>query len=96
MKVQQVCLHTFTWLIVYYNTRETTLGTWANSAAGIRRAISSAGDAHNNLTDAEKATLASHATWLESIPVEYEGINHWKIEYPDAVMPSYIDPDDVV
>jgi hypothetical protein len=83
-------------LRTHNNTRETTLGTWANSAAGIRRALSSAGDAHNNLTDAEKATLASHATWLESIPVEYEGINHWKIEYPDAVMPSYIDPDDVV
>ncbi len=47
-----------------------------------------------DLTDAEKTTLGNHATWLESIPVKYAGINHWKIPYPDAVLPNYVDPAD--
>jgi hypothetical protein len=76
------------------NTRAETLATWKRMAEGIRRAISSDGDAHNNLTTAEKKTLADHATWLESIPVRYADINHWKIEYPDAVMPLFVDPAD--
>ena len=76
------------------NTRAETLATWKRMAEGIRRAISSDGDAHNNLTTAEKKTLADHATWLESIPVRYADINHWKIEYPDAVMPVFVDPAD--
>ena len=89
---------TSTWtdptLRTHNNTREDTLATWAAQAAGIRRAISSDGDAYNNLTTAEKTTLGNHATWLESIPVKYAGINHWKIPYPDAVLPNYVDPAD--
>jgi len=89
---------TSTWtdptLRTHNNTREDTLATWAAQAAGIRRAISSDGDAHNNLTSAEKTTLGNHATWLESIPVKYSGINHWKIPYPDTVLPNFVDPAD--
>ena len=76
------------------NSREDTLKTWADMAAGIRRALSTDGEAHNNLTDAEKKTLGDHATWLESIPVKYADVNHWKIPYPDTVLPMYVDPAD--
>ena len=81
-------------LRTHNNTRETTLQTWADQAAGIRRALSSDGDAHNNFTDAERTTLGNHATWLESIPTKYADINHWKIPYPDTVLPNYVDPAD--
>ena len=76
------------------NSREDTLKTWADMAAGIRRALSTDGEAHNNLTDAEKKTLGDHATWLESIPVKYADVNHWKIPYPETVLPMYVDPAD--
>ena len=89
---------TTTWtdpvLRTHNNTREQTLSTWADQAAGIRRALASGGDAHNNFTDAERTTLGDHATWLESIPTEYADINHWKVPYPDTVLPNYIDPAD--
>ena len=89
---------TSTWtepqLRTHNNSREATLSTWADMAAGIRRALSSDGDAHNNLTDAERTILANHATWLESIPTKYADINHWKIPYPDTVLPNYVDPAD--
>ncbi|MDC0002462.1 hypothetical protein OAP94_00365 [bacterium] len=89
---------TTTWtnptLRTHNNTRESTLGSWVLQAAGIRRAISSDGDAINNLTSAEKTTLANHATWLESIAVQYAGIDHWKVNYPEAVLPTYEDPND--
>ena len=89
---------TSTWtepqLRTHNNSRDDTLATWAAMAAGIRRAISSDGDAHNNLTDAEKKTLGDHATWLESIPTKYADINHWKIPYHDTVMPNFVDPAD--
>ena len=91
---------TSTWrdpvLRTHNNTREETLATWVLQAAGIRRALSSDGDAHNNLTDAERTTLANHATWLESIPVRYASVDHWKIPYPETVLPNYIDPADQV
>jgi hypothetical protein len=89
---------TTTWtnptLRTHNNTRESTLGSWVLQAAGIRRAISSDGDAINNLTSAEKTTLANHATWLESIAVQYADIDHWKVNYPDTVLPTYEDPND--
>jgi len=81
-------------LRTHNNSRELTLQTWADQAAGIRRALSSDGDAHNNFTDAERTTLGNHATWLESIPTKYANIDHWKIPYPDAVLPNYVDPAD--
>lgn len=89
---------TATWtepqLRTHNNTRESTLASWALQAAGIRRAISSEGDAINNLTTAEKTTLGNHATWLESIPVQYADVNHWKIDFPDTTLPTYEDPND--
>ena len=81
-------------LRTHNNSRELTLQTWADQAAGIRRALSSDGDAHNNFTDAERTTLGNHATWLESTPTKYANIDHWKIPYPDAVLPNYVDPAD--
>ena len=81
-------------LRTHNNSRELTLQTWADQAAGIRRALSSDGDAHNNFTDAERTTLGNHATWLESIPTKYANIDHWKIPIPDAVLPNYVDPAD--
>ena len=74
----------------HVNSRESVMDTAAENAAAIRRALA---DSTQDFTADERTKLDDHASWLESLPTRYEGINHWKIPYPEEALPAWEDPD---
>jgi hypothetical protein len=74
----------------HVNTRESTVQSYANIAACMRRALA---DSNQTFTDEERTLMTNHCTWLENVDTTYAGINHWKWPFPETVMPYYFDPD---
>ena len=75
----------------HVNSKQSVIDSCKDQAEIIDKALA---DSSQTISDADRTTLTNHSTWLKSVETKYDGIDHWKIPFPEAPIPYFELPTD--